>query len=149
MGFLGWGLFGALFAVSDEVNTRKKIKQEQASSTKRIAEFNHYMDTLKTIQNKNYMALPDRDEILSYTFCIEVTKTSSDQIFIRWDCNIQYNSIAKEFVIYKNYKNQPPQKIATLAVTYSANPCGFIALIAANSSIRLFVSKSISRFIAF
>ena len=42
MGFLGWGLFGALFAVSDEVNTRKKIKQEQASSTKRIAEFNHY-----------------------------------------------------------------------------------------------------------
>lgn len=72
------------------------------------------MDTLKTIQNKNYMALPDRDEILSYTFCIEVTKTSSDQIFIRWDCNIQYNSIAKEFVIYKNYKNQPPQKIATL-----------------------------------
>lgn len=114
MGFLGWGLFGALFAVSDEVNTRKKIKQEQASSTKRIAEFNHYMDTLKTIQNKNYMALPDRDEILSYTFCIEVTKTSSDQIFIRWDCNIQYNSIAREFVIYKNYKNQPPQKIATL-----------------------------------
>lgn len=114
MGFLGWGLFGALFAVSDEVNTRKKVKQEQASSTKRIAEFNHYMDTLKAIQNKNYMALPDRDEILSYTFCIEVTKTSSDQIFIRWDCNIQYNSIAKEFVIYKNYKNQPPQKIATL-----------------------------------
>ena len=99
MGFLGWGLFGALFAVSDEVNTRKKLKQKQASSTKRIAEFNHYMDTLKAIQNKNYMALPDRDEILSYTFCIEVTKTSSDQIFIRWDCNIQYNSIAKEFVI--------------------------------------------------
>lgn len=29
MGFLGWGLFGALFAVSDEVNTRKKSNKNK------------------------------------------------------------------------------------------------------------------------
>ena len=38
MGLLGWGLFGALFGIADEVNTRKGIKQEQAASAKRVAD---------------------------------------------------------------------------------------------------------------
>ena len=114
MTFLICVFFLVLLCIADELNTQKYARQHRPEAEKRVAELNHYMDTLKAIQNKNYMALPDRNEILSYTFGIEVTKISSNQIFIRWDCNIQYNSIAKEFVIYKNCKNQPPQKIATL-----------------------------------
>ena len=37
MGFWGWGLFGALFGITDEINTRKQIKQHQPEAEKTIA----------------------------------------------------------------------------------------------------------------
>lgn len=46
MGLLGWGLFGALFGVADEINTRKDIKNERAESAKRCADFKRRMDHL-------------------------------------------------------------------------------------------------------
>lgn len=114
MGLLGWGLFGALFGIADEINTRKDIKNERAESAKRCADFKRRMDQWEELRTKNYLALPDKNDIISHVFCIEATQISAEQFLIRWNCDIDFNSIATEFVIYKNYKNQPPQKIATL-----------------------------------
>lgn len=114
MAKFGWGLFGSLFALSDELNTRKQIRQHQPEAQKTIAQWQKNMDELKALQNKNYLADSDKAEIVSCIIYIDLTHTSSNQIQISWDCNIPYNSIAKEFEIYKNIKNQSPQKIATL-----------------------------------
>lgn len=114
MAKFGWGLFGSLFALSDELNTRKQIRQHQPEAQKTIAQWQKNMDELKALQNKNYLADSDKAEIVSCIIYIDLTHTSANQIQISWDCNIPYNSIAKEFEIYKNFKNQSPQKIATL-----------------------------------
>lgn len=114
MAKFGWGLLGLLFALSDELNTRRQIQQHQPEAQKAIAQWEKNMDILKDLQNKNYLADLDKTEIVSYIVRIHLTHTSSNQIQIGWDCNIPYNSIAKEFEIYKNFKNQLPQKIATL-----------------------------------
>lgn len=114
MGLLGWGLFGALFGIADEITTRKDIKSERAESAKRCADFQRRMNQWEELKKKDYRARPHAHDILSHIFCIEVTQTSENQFLIRWDCNIDFNTIATEFVIYKNYKDQPPQKIATL-----------------------------------
>ncbi len=114
MGLLGWGLFGALFGIADEINTRKDIKNDRVESEKRRADFKRRMDQWEELRNKNYRALPDALEITSHIFRIDVTQTSANQFLISWNCDIQYNSVATEFVIYKNYRNQPPQKVATL-----------------------------------
>lgn len=86
MGLLGWGLFGALFGIADEVNTRKGIKQEQAASAKRVAEFKQRTDACKA---------------LAFNTCIKLTQTSPRQIHLSWDCQDSDNSVAKEFKVYQ------------------------------------------------
>ena len=88
MGFLGWGLFSALFGIADEINTRKDIKNERAESAKRCADFKRRMDQWEELRTKNYRALPDKNDIISHIFCIEVTQISAEQFLIRWNCDI-------------------------------------------------------------
>lgn len=122
MGLLGWGLFGALFGIADEVNTRKGIKQEQVRSAKRVAEFKQRTDACKA---------------LAFNTCIKLTQTSPRQIHLSWDCQDSDNSVAKEFKVYRNYQQLPlPKEVTTLPfirgkTTYeytdtflpSENPC--------------------------
>lgn len=68
MGLLGWGLFGALFGIADEINTRKDIKNERAKSAKRCADFKRRMDQWEELRTKNYLALPDKNDIISHVF---------------------------------------------------------------------------------
>ena len=122
MGLLGWGLFGALFGIADEINIRKDIKQEQAASAKRVAEFKQRTDACKA---------------LAFNTCIKMTQTSPRQIHLSWDCQDSDNSVAKEFKVYRNYQQLPlPKEVTTLPfirgkTTYeyadtflpSENPC--------------------------
>ena len=64
MAKFGWGLFGSLFALSDELNTRKQIRQHQPEAQKTIAQWQKNMDELKALQNKNYLADSDKAEIV-------------------------------------------------------------------------------------
>lgn len=52
----GWGLFGLLFGLSDELDTQRKAKANRNSleSRERIARWDSNMQALKALQEKNY-----------------------------------------------------------------------------------------------
>ena len=47
-------LIALIAIISDELNTRKKRRENQAAAQKRVNEFNAYMQKLKDIQEKDH-----------------------------------------------------------------------------------------------
>ena len=50
-------LIALIAIIADELNTRKKRRNNQAAAQKRVNEFNAYMKKLKDIQKRDYREL--------------------------------------------------------------------------------------------
>lgn len=127
MGFLGWGLFGALFGITDEINTRKQIKQHQPETEKTIARWQQQRDERKAADDEGYLRY--------CSTCVNLFEISPGQIQLVWECKAPDSSVATGFELYRNYIDHSTTKFATLQFikgkqTYeytdtlsSENPC--------------------------
>ena len=66
------------------------------------------------MQNKNYLAISDKNDLIFSSFCIKVNQYSLNEFQIKWTCNIPYNSVANEFVICRNYEDKSSQKVCVI-----------------------------------
>ena len=66
------------------------------------------------MQNKNYLAISDKNDLIFSSFCIKVNQYSLNEFQIKWTCNTPYNSVANEFVICRNYEDKSSQKVCVI-----------------------------------
>lgn len=115
MSIRGFGIIGAIFGISDALDTHKKAKLHQSEAQKAVKQMNDSFAELERLRTKDYMGEINRDKVTLATTFLEVSRISPNKFCLSWKINPLYDNLTKGYEIYRNYLNKASQKVTTIS----------------------------------